>query len=269
MTRLQLPSRSFALLPILALSLLASPVIAETSAIPPPHHADATFATHDTDATPTISITFPQEGAIVPTGESLMLTVDLQGLTLGDKAYHVHVWVDDKPYAAMYNADVPFEIKDLAPGSHSIRVAPSRPWHELFKNEGAFAAVNFVVGTAEPVHSKIDFSKPTLTYSRPKKNLEHPFVDARNLIFDWYLTGATLGEDGVYLRMIMNDKVFLITSWSPLFFENAPAGDYTVTLELMMNGELMDANFNPFTASFKVLPADPTAVPSTDPHAGH
>jgi len=261
--------RYAALVTLLALSLFALPAIASDSAIPPPHHADATFAAHDTDPTPTISIIFPAEGDVIAAGETVKLKVDLQGLTLGDKAFHVHVWVDDKPYAAMYDAFVPFEIKDLAPGTHSIRVAPSRPWHELFKNEGAYDAVNFVVGTSEPVHSKIDFSKPTLTYSRPKKNLEHPYVDARNLIFDWYLSGTTLGEDGVYLRMTMNDKVFLITSWSPLFFENAPAGDYSVKLELMQDGELMDANFNPFTATFKVLPEDPSAIASTDPHAGH
>ncbi|HYE79107.1 MAG TPA: hypothetical protein VEI97_14085 [bacterium] len=238
----------------------------------PPGTAEATFATRDTDPAPTIEIVSPTEGQSMAAGQSVMLEVNLSedGIVLRDKSYHVHVWVDDRPYAAMYDATKPFEIKDLGEGSHSIRVAPSRPWHETFKNEGAYDAVNLTIGAADGFHT-IDHSKPTLTYSRPKKNHVHTWAESRNLIFDWYLSGITLGQDGAYLRITVDGNSYLVTSWAPIFFENPPAGEHTVMLELLRNGELIDANYNPFTATFTIQPPDALADAKVagDPHAGH
>lgn len=237
----------------------------------PPGTPEAPFASRDTDPKPTIKIVSPSEGAQLAAGP-VMLEVELMedGIVLKEKSYHVHVWVDDRPYAAMYDASKPFEIKDLEAGSHTIRVAPSRPWHELFKNEGAYDAINFSIGAPDGFQ-RIDHSKPTLTYSRPKKGLTHTWAESRNLIFDWYLDGVTLGQDGVYMRMTVDGNSYLVTSWAPIFFENPPAGDHTVTLELLKNGELIDANYNPFTASFSIKGPDALADASVaaDPHAGH
>lgn len=240
---------------LLTLSILLLGGLASAAPVPPPAHPDATFATHDTDPQPTIRIVHPQQGQVLPAGEPVMVEVDLRGLTLAPDGFHVHVWLNDEPYRAMYDATKPFVIGELPPGVHSIRVAPSRPWHELFKNPGAFDGINFIVEGGGVHHSFIDHNLPTLTYSRPKKNLTHTWEQAQNLILDWYISGVTLGEDGVYLRVTIDDAMtYLLTSWSPLFIEKPMPGTHTITLELMQHGKLLPANFNPFTASYTILP---------------
>ena len=60
---------------------------------------------------------------------------------------HLHVVVDNEPYQAIYDISEPLILKDLEPGTHTIRVFASRPWHESFKNEGAYAQTTFHVFT--------------------------------------------------------------------------------------------------------------------------
>ena len=38
-----------------------------------------------------------------------------------------------------------FELKNVSDGEHTLRVFPSRPWHESYKDEGAFQTVKFIV----------------------------------------------------------------------------------------------------------------------------
>ena len=58
---------------------------------------------------------------------------------------HIHVILDNQPYDAYYNLDQPFELRNVSEGKHTIRVFPSRPWHESYKNDGAFQMVTFTV----------------------------------------------------------------------------------------------------------------------------
>ncbi len=52
---------------------------------------------------------------------------------------HLHVILDNEPYRAVYDLNQPLVLSDLSPGTHTLRVFASRPWHESFKNEGAYA----------------------------------------------------------------------------------------------------------------------------------
>src|SRR5438067_7865488 len=71
------------------------------------------------------------------------------------KGNHIHVILDNQPYEAYYNLDQPFELRNVTEGPHTIRVFPSRPWHESYKNDGAFQMVTF------KVEGGGDASKPT------------------------------------------------------------------------------------------------------------
>ncbi|HVG33916.1 MAG TPA: hypothetical protein VM911_12585, partial [Pyrinomonadaceae bacterium] len=51
----------------------------------------------------------------------------------------------------------PFELRNVSEGKHTLRVFPSRPWHESYKNDGAFQMVTFTVKGGG------DASKPTTT----------------------------------------------------------------------------------------------------------
>jgi hypothetical protein len=116
-------------------------------------------------ATPTLRFVEPREGATIAgstVNVKLALAGDLKGYKPGkDPATgmgnHIHVILDNQPYEAYYNLDQPFELRNVTEGKHTIRAFPSRPWHESFKNAGAFQMVTFTVKGGG------DASKPTTT----------------------------------------------------------------------------------------------------------
>ena len=97
--------------------------------------------------------------------------------------------VDNEPFQAIYNIDRPITIKNLAPGSHTIRAFAVTPWGESFKNEGAYAQTTFNVLT-ETNDNRPDFSRPLLTYNSPTGT-----YGAEPLLLDFYLTNAPLPRD--------------------------------------------------------------------------
>jgi hypothetical protein len=73
------------------------------------------------------------------------------------KGNHIHVILDNQPYEAYYDLSQPFELRNVSEGKHTLRVFPSRPWHESYKNDGAFQMVEFTVKGGG------DAAKPTTT----------------------------------------------------------------------------------------------------------
>jgi len=114
-------------------------------------------------ASPKLKIVEPKEGATL-SGSTVKLKLDLSGDLKGYKPHkdpatnmgnHIHVILDNQPYEAYYDLGQPFELRNVAEGAHTIRVFPSRPWHESYKNDGAFQMVTFTVKGGG------DASKPT------------------------------------------------------------------------------------------------------------
>jgi hypothetical protein len=198
-------------------------------------------------ATPTLKIVEPVANATVASSAvkvKLSLTGDLKGYQphkdpetqMGN---HIHVILDNQPYEAYYNLDQEFELRNVSDGDHTLRVFPSRPWHESYKNEGAFQMVKFTVKNGRADASKpattnsgqpmsnanansgapsntnvastegkdmqastagaVDTSKPLLTYSRPKG--EYKGADADAIMIDFWLTNAKLSGDGGEYRV--------------------------------------------------------------------
>jgi hypothetical protein len=121
-------------------------------------------------AKPTLKIVEPKEGAAL-SGTTVKLKLDLSGDLKGYKPHkdpatnmgnHIHVILDNQPYEAYYSLDQPFELRNVTEGQHTIRVFPSRPWHESYKNDGAFQLVTFTVKGGG------DSSKPTTTNAGEK-----------------------------------------------------------------------------------------------------
>jgi len=194
------------------------------------------------NAKPTLKIIEPKADSTVNSSTvkvKLQLSGDLKGYKpmMDPETHtgnHIHVILDNQPYEAYYNIDQPFELRNVADGDHTLRVFPSRPWHESFKNDGAFAMVKFTVkngggdatkpattnsgqqmsnakanansnanASATPegkdmqpsnVGSAFDPKKPLLTYSRPKGEYKGPDSDAVMIDF-WISPGAFLVND--------------------------------------------------------------------------
>ncbi|MEO8650239.1 MAG: hypothetical protein ABI539_13820 [Acidobacteriota bacterium] len=96
------------------------------------------------EATPTLKIVEPAANAAIHSSTvkvKLSLSGDLKGYKpMMDEATHtgnhIHVILDNQPYEAYYNLDQEFELKNVGDGEHTLRVFPSRPWHESYKNNG-------------------------------------------------------------------------------------------------------------------------------------
>ena len=180
-------------------------------------------------ALPTLKIVEPKSETVVASS-TVKVKLDISGDLKGYKPHmdhetkmgnHIHVILDNQPYEAYYNLDQEFELRNVTDGEHTLRVFPSRPWHESYKNDGAFQIVKFSVknggaDTTKPATTSngntvanantaptpegkemkeskagaVDPKKPLLTYSRPKG--EYKGADAEAIMIDFWLSNASL-----------------------------------------------------------------------------
>jgi hypothetical protein len=187
---------------------------------------------------------------------------------------HIHVILDDQPYEAYYNLEKEFELRNVSDGDHILRVFPSRPWHESYKNDGAFQMVKFSVknggadttapatANGQPMSNantaggptpegkdmkqsgggQVDAAKPLLTYSRPKG--EYKSDDANAIMIDFWLSNAKLKDDGGDYRVryfIDGGTEQYIYHWAPVWITGWANGKHTIKLELVdAKGQLVD-----------------------------
>lgn len=162
---------------------------------------------------------------------------------------HLHLILDNEPYQAIYSLDEPIVLENLTPGTHTLRVFASRPWHESFKNDGAYDQTTFHIltktGDNEP-----EPSLPLLTYSRPRGT-----YGAQPIMLDFYLTNAPLhlvaqenANDEVAdwrIRATINGESFLVDTWKPIYLQGFEEGTNWVKLEFVdEQGNLVNNAFN-------------------------
>lgn len=237
-------------------------------------------------AKPVIKIIEPKADSTVNSSTvkvNLQLSGDLKGYKpMMDEATHtgnhIHVILDNQPYEAYYNLNEPFELRNVADGDHTLRVFPSRPWHESYKNDGAFQMVKFTVKNGGADNTKpattnagqqmsnsnasasasatpegkdmqpttagasFDPKKPLLTYSRPKG--EYKNADADAVMIDFWLTNGKLTADGGEYRVrytVDDGDAKYIDKWGPIWLSGWTAGKHTIRLELVdKNGQTVD-----------------------------
>jgi hypothetical protein len=222
-------------------------------------------------AAPTLKIIAPIAGTTIASSTvrvKLALSGDLKGYKPGmDEATHtgnhIHVILDNQPYEAYYNLDQPFELRNVSDGEHTLRVFPSRPWHESYKNDGAFQMVRFTVknggadtsmpattangnkmanaastgeGKAMQVTTAgpVDPAKPLLTYSRPKG--EYKGEDANAIMLDFWLSNAKLKGDGGDYRVryfVDGGEAQYIDKWGPIWLSGWTEGKHTIEIQLI------------------------------------
>src|SRR6266481_3742970 len=228
------------------------------------------------DAKPMLKIALPAKNATI-NGSTVEVKLELSGDLKGymphkdpatGKGNHIHVILDNQPYEAYYELGQPFELRNVIAGKHTLRVFPSRPWHESYKNDGAFQMVSFTVkgggdaakptttntgqtmannnSSAAPKPTRegkdmasssagaLDPAKPLLTYSRPKG--EYKAEDANPIMIDFWLTGAKLKGDGGEYRVryiVDDDDAKYIDKWEPIWLSGWINGKHSVRLELI------------------------------------
>jgi hypothetical protein len=252
-------------------------------------------------AQPTLKIVEPAANATV-NSSTVKVRLELSGDLKGYQPHkdpttqmgnHIHVILDNQPYEAYYELGQPFELRNVADGEHTLRVFPSRPWHESYKNSGAFQMVKFTVknggaeankpattNSGQPMSNTttnsnanaapategkdmarstagaIDVTKPLLTYSRPKG--EYKGADSDPIMIDFWLANAQLKGDGGAYRIrytIDGGEAKYIDKWAPTWLTGWTAGKHTIKLELVDDaGALVDnGGYNSTTREITVL----------------
>src|ERR1043165_3684544 len=128
-------------------------------------------------AKPMLQIKSPANNATI-NGSTVEVKLDLSGDLKGymphkdpatQKGNHIHVILDNQPYEAYYELNQPFELRNVSEGKHTLRVFPSRPWHESYKNDGAFQMAEFTVKGGGDA-SKQTTTKDGKTMASPMKS---------------------------------------------------------------------------------------------------
>ena len=225
-------------------------------------------------AFPTLKIIEPKADAAVASA-NVKVKLEISGDLKGYKPHmdadtkmgnHIHFILDNQAYEAYYNLDQEFELRNVSDGEHTLRVFPSRPWHESYKNEGGFQMVKFSVknggaDTTKPATANgqpmsnantaakptpegkdmkesaagaVDSKKPLLTYSRPKG--EYKDADADAIMIDFWLWNAKLTGDGGEYRVrysVDGGEAKFNDKWEPIWLSGWTSGKHAVKVELV------------------------------------
>ena len=140
-------------------------------------------------------------------------------------------------------------MSDLSPGTHTLRVFASCPWHESFKNEGAYAQTTFHVLTKTEENNP-DPKLPLLTYGLPNGS-----YGSEPIMLDFYLTNAPLHSiaetnpddtmSNWRIRSTVNGESFILDRWQPIYLKGFKPGKTWVKLEFLDNqGQPVKNAFN-------------------------
>lgn len=160
------------------------------------------------------------------------------------KGQHIHLIVDNLPYAAKYTAEFDHEVAD---GDHYLLAFLSRSYHESIKHSGA-STVKKVSVADKSISSAEDVSGEMLFYSRPKGT--YVGKDTENIMLDFFVHNAELGADRK-VKVEVGDQTFTVDKWQPYILKGLPMGENTVTLTLVDGaGAAVDAPLNPVSRTF-------------------
>lgn len=164
------------------------------------------------------------------------------------KGQHIHVIVDDLPYAAQYNREFKHDVSD---GEHYILSFLSRSYHESIKDIYAFSAIQTTIKD-KTIQNMQKISDPMLFYSRPKGT--YVGEDAKNIMLDFYFINGILGNANYSVRVDIGDQTFDINSWQPYILNGLPYGENTITLTLLdANGNVANVPLNPVSRTFTLV----------------
>lgn len=166
------------------------------------------------------------------------------------KGQHIHLIVDNSPYAAKYVSSFEHEVSD---GEHYLLAFLSRSYHESIKSPSASVAVKTTTkggsfGVSVPVKD------PMLFYSRPKGTYVGK-ADTKKVMLDFFLKNVDLGS-GYTVKADINGEIHNLSKWQPYYIEGLPMGENKITLTLLKDGAVVQTPLNPVTRVF-TLKADP------------
>jgi len=165
------------------------------------------------------------------------------------KGQHIHLIIDNKPYAAKYTSTFDYDLED---GTHTLLAFLSRSYHESIKTDDAHILRNITVKDKSITDSQ-KITDPMVTYSRPKGT--YIGKDTDKVMLDFYLSNVSL-TNGYSVEANINGEKHNLTKWQPYYIEGLPKGENKISLTLMQNGKKVETPLNPVTRIF-TLKEDP------------
>lgn len=167
------------------------------------------------------------------------------------KGQHIHLIVDNAPYAAKYVNQFTHDVSD---GDHHVLAFLSRSYHESIKTENAHIAVKVNVKD-KSITSTERITEPMLFYSRPKGT--YVGNDTKNLMLDFFVKNVDLSANGYKVKANINGTETIISKWQPYYLNGLPMGENTIELTLIdKDGNAVATPLNPVSRTF-TLKADP------------
>jgi hypothetical protein len=270
--------------PLFLLALVAAPPLGAQAPAPAPAPAAAPVTPRDPKSPlpgyvdgrgPTgpvqVTITSPKQDEIIPIppaaagqppekGAPVEVKIDVKNYEIFQDAatqtgQHVHIVLDNLPYFAYYDLSKPWLFKKVPKGTHTLRVFPSRPWHESIKEPGAFAMVTFHVGEKDGKNTP-DPTAPLLTYSRPKG--KYSGAEAQKVMLDFYVANCAVAEQGTpnscRVRYRLDDRPEVtLDKWEPVWWEGLAIGKHEYVIGLTRDGKILENGpFNLVKGSFEL-----------------
>ena len=167
------------------------------------------------------------------------------------KGQHIHLIVNNAPYAAKYVNQFTHDVPD---GDHHVLAFLSRSYHESIKSPDAHIAVKVKVKDKSITNTE-RIEEPMLFYSRPKGT--YVGNDTKNLMLDFFVKNVNLSESGYKVKANINGTETIITKWQPYYLNGLPMGENTIELTLIdKDGNAVATPLNPVSRTF-TLKADP------------
>ncbi|MFK7808182.1 MAG: phosphopeptide-binding protein [Saprospiraceae bacterium] len=165
------------------------------------------------------------------------------------KGQHIHLIVDNKPYAAKYEDSFNY---DIGHGDHYILGFLSRSYHESIKTKDAhWLKKGHIHGSS--LQGAKDVTEPMLFYSRPKGTYTGKQATTK-VMLDFYLANVVLGTQ-FKVKAEINGEEHMIDRWQPYYIEGLPMGENTVKLTLVdENGARVNTPLNPVERKFTLAP---------------
>ena len=161
------------------------------------------------------------------------------------KGQHIHLIIDNQPYAAKYTNSFEYDIED---GEHYMLAFLSRSYHESIKTQDAHVAKKITVKDKSIVEVA-PIEEPMVFYSRPKGTYTGT-AETEKVMLDFYTINLELGKTHTIVASI-NGEEHQIDKWQPYYIQGLPLGENEVTLNLSSMGEDdTNAPLNPVTRKF-------------------
>jgi hypothetical protein len=161
------------------------------------------------------------------------------------KGQHIHLIIDDNPYAAKYDASFDYEIED---GEHYLLAFLSRSYHESIKTDAAHVAKKISVAD-NGITAEKDINEPILFYSRPKGTYSGKLATDK-VMLDFYPVNVEIGAE-YKVKASINGEDHMLDKWQPYYIEGLPMGENTIELTLVdKDGKKVDTPLNPVKRTF-------------------